>query len=261
MVGFVGTLLLVLAQITQPAPSVTPPAPKTIIRIKSTPFCTVFRENVFHAVEGLRVNDMVIDQGQLLLSKWAYDSIADTGKIEAGGLAEARKSQGPSVKMDQYQLGEVVHQAAHNVQRVYALLNDPQRFPQTAQDDATRDLIKMKAVLQAVADAQERSIDILSGTYETAALLALLSFGNNTVGALQQGSSPDQNLQVGDQVFNPPGYLSPPASAAPAQTSLFASTPIGRIRSAVVISQRITGGVENNVADAVISGIKRCGAQ
>jgi hypothetical protein len=250
MVGFVGTFLLVLAQITQPAPSVTPPAPKTIIRIKSTPFCTVFRENVFHAVEGLRVNDVVIDQGQLLLSKWAYDSIADTGKF-----------QGPSLKMDQYQLGEVVHQAAHNVQRVYALLNDPQRFPQTPQDDAARDLIKMKAVLQAVADAQERSINILSGTYETAALLALLSFGNNTVGALQQGSSPDQNLQVGDQVFNPPGYLSPPASAAPAQTSLFASTPIGRIRSAVVISQRITGGVENNVADAVISGIKRCGAQ
>jgi hypothetical protein len=55
-----------------PAPSPSPTPPRTIIRIKSTPFCQVFRDNTFHAVEGLRINDQVIGQGRIVFAKWAY---------------------------------------------------------------------------------------------------------------------------------------------------------------------------------------------
>ena len=247
----VGAILLALAQAADTAaPSPSPSPLKTIIRVKTTPFCDVFRENVFRAVQGLRINDDVIDEGQSVLAKWVYDSVVEGGKLN-----------GPSVKMDQYHLGQVAYQAGHNLQRVYALLNDPNRFPTTPQNDADRELLKMKGTLTAVVEAQERSLNIISGTYETAALYSLLSLGNNTAGALQQGSVADKNLELGDPVFTAPGYITPPTTASSAHASLFGSTPVGRIHSGIVISQRITGIVESQVADAIKPGIERCARQ
>jgi hypothetical protein len=239
-------LLLVLAQAT-PAPVANPSAGalKTIIHLKTTPFCDVFRDNVFHAVQGLRGNDGVIDQAQLVMAKWAYDIVAESGN-------------GPSVKMDQYQLGLVVQQVAHNLQRVRELLNDPQRFPQPPQNDGDRDLLKIQATLQSVADSQERTLNILSGMYETSALNALLSLGNNTGGALQQGSIADKNIALGDPIFTSPGYSPPPTFSVSKHASLFASTPVGRIHTAVIISQRLTASAENQVMPAITPGITRC---
>jgi hypothetical protein len=239
-------LALLLAQVPAPESSVSP-TPQTIIRLKTTPFCTTFRENVFHAVQGLRVNDLVIDQGQSVLGKWAYDSVVDKGR---GG--------GASRKMDQYQLGQVVGQAAHNLQRVYALLNDADRFPSTPQTNADRDLATMKAALEAVADSQERSLNILSGTYETAALNALLSLGDPTTGALRTGGSVDKPVELGDPVFTSPGSIPPPTTASSVRGSLFSGTPVGQIRTAVVITQKITGSVEDHVDAAIVPGVQRC---
>jgi hypothetical protein len=92
---------LLLAQIT--APSAT--APPTIIRVKTTPFCQVFRTNIFEVLQGLRINDTVIDQGRMVLAKWAYDSVVDQPHLDSGGA---------SLRLDQVQLGNVVTQAAHN---------------------------------------------------------------------------------------------------------------------------------------------------
>jgi hypothetical protein len=104
---------------------------------------------------------------------------------------------GASRKMDQYQLGQVVNQAARNLERVHALLNDPDLFPTTRQNDANRDLLAVKAALQAVADSQERSLNMLSGTYETAALDALLSLGNGAAEALKTGSTREKSRRCG----------------------------------------------------------------
>jgi hypothetical protein len=90
-----------VAQIT--APSAT--APPTIIRVKTTPFCQVFRTNIFEVLQGLRINDTVIDQGRMVLAKWAYDSVVDQPHLDSGGA---------SLRLDQVQLGNVVTQAAHN---------------------------------------------------------------------------------------------------------------------------------------------------
>jgi hypothetical protein len=255
MLEYIATLSLLLAQVpTPPNPSSAPP--KTIIRIRSTPFCTVFRENVFFAVQGLRINDLVIDQGRAVLAKWAYDSVVDAGRFG-----------GASRKMDQYQLGQVVNQAARNLERVHALLNDSDRFPATPQNDADRDLLAVKATLQTVADSQERSLNILSGTYETTALYALLSLGNGAAEALKTSSTPEKSPELGDPVFSTPSYIPPPSAsnshgslptAASAHGSLFASTPIGKVQTAVVITQRMTGSAEDRVGAAVTPGVERC---
>jgi hypothetical protein len=73
-----------VAQAAAPAPSSTPPP--TIIRIKSTPFCQVFRDNILQAVEGLRFNDRVISEGKSTLSKWAYDSVLENSRVDDAGI-------------------------------------------------------------------------------------------------------------------------------------------------------------------------------
>ncbi|HEY6485474.1 MAG TPA: hypothetical protein VIX83_03730, partial [Candidatus Cybelea sp.] len=239
-------LLVEAAQVPSAAPAVS--APPTIVRVKSsTPFCQTFRDNVFHAVEGLHINDDVIDEGNSILAKWAYDSIVDGGK-----------RGGASIKMDRYQLGLVVGQAAKNLQRVYTLLNDANRFSEKSQTDNSHDLLEMKRALEEVADEQERSLNLLSGTYETSAFYALLGQGSDTAGALQRGSIADKNLELGDPVFSVPGVSPPPVTASAPKGSLFAEAPVGRIRTAVTISQRLTGNVESHVGQVLQAGIEKC---
>jgi hypothetical protein len=241
------TLLVVavtVAQAVAPAPASTPPP--TIIRIKSTPFCQVFRDNILHAVEGLRFNDRVISEGKSTLSKWAYDSVLENSSVDDAG-----------VQMDRYQLGLLVYQAAHNLQRIYGLLNDPDRFPENPQTDADRDLTEMKASLEDIAEAQERRLDLLSGTYETGALNDLLSRGNDTAGALQQ-STADKKIGLGDPVFTSPGYSPPPIAASQPDASLIGATQAGRIATVIGNDQRDTGSIEDLVTGAVVPGVDRC---
>jgi hypothetical protein len=281
-----GALLLLLfafqvAQVTdQPSPSATPP--KEIIRIRSTPFCQVFRQNIFGAVEGLRINDAVIDRGRSVLSKFAYDSVVDQKRYSRVGEGSIG---GGSIDMDDYQLGQIAFQAAQNLTIVYSLLGDPVLFPKDPQTDADRDLAVMKARLEAVADAQERSLNIINGTYESAALNSLLGRGDNSNGAMGQASIAEKTINLGDPILSPgPRTTSPPlstsqgrtlgssdaalpapgSSAAPhsgsaqGHTSLFATTPVGQMYTAVDITQRQPARVEDRVDDAVMPGINRC---
>ena len=66
-----GAAALILALQTSPGVAPSPSStPKTIIRTKTSPFCQTFRDNVFYAIEGLRINDRVLDEGHSLLSTW-----------------------------------------------------------------------------------------------------------------------------------------------------------------------------------------------
>ncbi|HVR45862.1 MAG TPA: hypothetical protein VMT95_04415 [Candidatus Binatia bacterium] len=253
-------MILALQKPSAPAPNPTPPpALKTIIRMKTSPFCEAFRENVFHAVEGLRVNDRVIEQGRSLLAKTAYDGVVDrTGMPGPVPGVPPQNLGAPSVRMDQYQLGQVMGQIAHNLQRVYGLLNDPRRFAEHPQNDADRELATMKSALLAIAEAQERSLNLISGEYETAALDDMFARGDNTAGALGAGSIVDKNLKLGDPILASPGSSPLPAGGALPHGSLFAGTPVGGVAALVDISQRLTGDTEDQVLSAVLPGMDRC---
>lgn len=242
-------MILALQKPSGPAPNPTPPPPlKTIIRMKTSPFCEAFRENVFHAVEGLRVNDRVIEQSRSLLAKTAYDGVVDqTGMPGPVAGVPPQDVGAPSVRMDQYQLGQVMGEIAHNLQRVYGLLNDPKRFAEPPQNDADRELATMKSALLTIADAQERSLSLISGQYETAALNDMFSRGDNTA-----------NLKLGDPILTSPGSPPLPAGGALPHGSLFAGTPVGGVAALVDISQRLTGDTEDQVLSAVLPGMDRC---
>ena len=254
-----GAAALIFALQTSPGVAPRPSStPKTIIRTKTSPFCQTFRDNVFHAIEGLRINDRVLDEGHSLLSKLTHDGVVDPGgRAPVAGVPAQQGLKPASVHMDEYDLEQVVGQAAHNLQRVYGLLNEPGRFAEHPQSDAERDLASMKADLQAVADAQERSLNLLSGQYETAALYDLLGRGDGMAGALGQASVAENNLKAGDPILASPGSLSPPVGGAQAHGSLFASTPAGHTGAAVAVSRQLTS-TENRVLSAVASGLDRC---
>ena len=243
--GLALLLAFQLAQVTAPSPTSSPPP--TIIRLKTSPFCQVLRENVFQAVQGLRINDAVIEQGEVVLAKWARDSVVDQPHRGIGGA---------SIQLDQVRLGYVVTQAARNLQKVHGLLNDPNAFKKDSRTQEDRDLATMNARLQDVATAQERSLNLLSGLYETAALNQLLSKGPTLPPGVS--GSTDESIELGDPIFKLPGFIYPPNFSSQAGASLFAGTPAGRFVTAVAINQHITGDIETNVADAVMPDINRC---
>jgi hypothetical protein len=237
-----------LAQAGLPAPTASPSPPPTIIRIKSTPFCQVFRDNILNSVNGLRYNDRVIDESKSTLARWAYDSVMEDPRVDGAGL-----------EMDHYQLGQLVFQVAHNLKHIYELLNDPDRIPAKPHTDADRDLAEMRASLQYIADAQARWLDLLSGTYETAALNDMLGRGTDAANATQQSSAPDKKLQLGDP-FTTPGYSPPPIAASQADASLIGATQAGRIATVITNDKRDTGNLQDLVTGAVMPGVKRCGS-
>jgi hypothetical protein len=61
-------------------------------------------------------------------------------------------------------------------------------------------------------------------------------------------SSTGARIDLGDPTFKAPGVLYPPNFGSRAGTSLFAGTSVGRVDTAIVINQRITGQVEDRVA-------------
>ncbi len=239
-------LAVVVAQAAAPGPSSSPPPP-TIIRIKSTPFCQVFRDNILTAVDGLRFNDRVIDESKSTLAKLAYDSVLENRKVDGAGI-----------EMDHYQLGQLAFQVAHNLEHIYALLNDANRTPSDPPTDADRELSEMRASLEFIADAQARWLNLISGTYETAALDDLLSQGNDVAASVQPGSVSTRKLDLGDPTFTSPGYTPPPVAASQPDASLVGATQAGRIATVIGNDKRDTGSVQDLVAGAVMPGIARC---
>jgi hypothetical protein len=236
-----------VAQAAAPAATASPSPPPTIIRIKATPFCQVFRDNILSAVNGLRYNDRVIDESKSTLAKWAYDSVMEDPRVDGAGL-----------EMDHYQLGQLVFEVAHNLQHIYELLNDMDRIPANPHTDADRDLAEMRDSLQYIADAQARWLNLLSGTYETAALNDFLSRGNDTADAVRQANVPQKQLDLGDPVFTTPGSSPMPIAAAQPDASLIGATQAGRIATAITNDKHDTGSIQDLVTGAVMPGIKRC---
>jgi hypothetical protein len=205
------------------------------------------RDDVFHAVQGLRINDAVIDGGQSLLGKWAYDSVASGSSVRGGGP-----------KMDAYQVGQVVHQAAQNLDLVRALLEKIDHTIGSKNTPDGRDLASIQQALQNVVNAQERSLNILSGTYETASLYQLLGKSDPAANAVTSANA-TAGPELGDPILpTTPGVTPAPTIGLSGKGSLFSSTPIGQIASGLNVSRHLTGDAEDKVLGAVQSGVDRC---
>jgi hypothetical protein len=178
--------LVIVAQIAQglpsPAAAQSPGPLKEIIRVRSSTLCTTLRNNLFPAFKVLRVNDAMIGRGQAILAKTATDAAAyaaNASPVDSSGgdpfQQEAEANEGSASatggasaasEMDAYQLGILAQNLAKNIERIEALLDDPHLFPATPKSDDERALVLAQSRLEAVADRQRASLNVLSATAE-----------------------------------------------------------------------------------------------
>jgi|GEM_PF-2954178 len=236
------SFLLIAAELN-PAPSASPLAPKQIIDIRVSPFCRTLRENVYHVIAGLRQNDAVIARGRELLNRMARDQMLDPYENGIGGA---------SISMDQYQLGEIVGDAGHNISRVAGLLAEVEQLPSVARKSDGAAVLAIER-LEAVAQAQRASLNVLSGIYETAALENLFSKGDGMQGALGRAGLADKNLELGDSVL---GSGSEPTLHAGTQGGAAAAASAQDLTA----GELATGSTEEAVLPALQPLIDRCEA-
>lgn len=159
----------VLAAAPAPAPSPSPSPLRTIVRVRSSPFCTALRANVGHAIGGLLLNDRLVDQGRSDLVKLAHDDMLEgelTSAFNQMGPASLGPG-GPAVTLDLNRLDAVVGSIVHNLSVVDAILNDPARFPPQPKTEDDRQMLQLKAQIAQVADAQREALNLLTGPSET----------------------------------------------------------------------------------------------
>ena len=148
--------------------------------------CSTLRENVGQAIQGLIVNDGVVDQGRMMMNKIRHDAMAAPKSTSTTG------GTGASSAMDDVQLQNLVGVLAHNLDKVEALLNDPHHFPATPANDEQRQLLQAKAQLEAVVAQQRAALNIIAGTVDQNQLLDLQSRTNPISPAAYNASGPQR---------------------------------------------------------------------
>lgn len=171
-----------------PSPAATPL--KTITRIHSSPLCTGLRRAIAPAVSKVLQTDQVIAKSKPLFDEYVRDT-ADNSSSAARDMAVER-------------LNQLIGPLVTNTQRVDELLNNGSSFPRFAHSSDDRELLKMRAQLQAVNDQQKHALDVISGFVATEQMAELQSAGHEMDAAV----APDQKSQMGT-----------PAPAAPAPST------------------------------------------
>lgn len=249
-------LAVSLAIGTTPWPSPAPTALKVIVTVKSSLLCTTLRDNVARAVDGLRVNDKIIDQGRTLLEKTAHDSLA-TGTTPHGGF-KGSTTRNPAMTMDSYQLGVIGATLAKNLGKIDELLNDNNRFVSNPTAEDQRQLAVAKSQLEAVEAHQKVALNVIYGTADTMELQDLLSRGDGMSGALGQTSVNDQPVDLTKDPID--ARASPPTASlisAP-EGSLFAQTVYGRLALSTAIVQHDVGDAEDILTPTILTITTEC---
>jgi hypothetical protein len=248
-------LIFLVAQV-QPTASAAAPSPsaaplKTIVTVKSSLLCTTLRDNLSYAVQGLRINDNMIDQGRLLLSQTAYDSLtSSTGTSHVPD----KQRRNPAMLMDTFKLNELSHQLARNIDRIDTLLSDRSRFSDGPTNDEQSQLALAKAQLEAVVAGQKATLNVIAGTASTTDLQDLLSRGDGTQGALQQASHDEGDIDLRN---DPVGNSAPTQPVRPAG-SLFEQSVYEQLALATRVEQAQIGSAENTLTPTILLIVDEC---
>jgi hypothetical protein len=244
---------IVLAAVT---PFLVPasPAPSTttlpeIGHVRSNVLCTTLRQNIAPTIAGLMKNDEIIGAGHRAFKKMGSD---------AAGTSSA------AIDLDKLYLEQVETRLVHNLKVVDKLLGDQQRFPSVPKSDDERDVITMRSQLLAVADAQRKSLDLVSGTIATEDL------------GQMQGDISTQMKSATGQVAPLPGATGDPVSfigaaglpdytpvsglptTASKTSTLGGHTVYDEIASALENTQGTTARRETVATSAVIAAVNDC---
>jgi hypothetical protein len=159
----------VICPVSSPGPTTQPTPLQTIGHVTATLLCSGLRNEIGPSISGLRVNDRIISQGQVMMTKLRADALADPRSNSGTGGA------GASSEMDDLQMSYLVQALTKNLTRIERLLNDPVVFPKRAESDDQRALDLAKARLAAVAAGQRKILNTLATTLQTNQANDLLS--------------------------------------------------------------------------------------
>ncbi len=158
-----------ICPIPSPNPTSTTTPLQTIGHVTATVLCSGLRLKIAPSISGLRINDRIISQGQLMMAKLRFDALSDPKSVSATGGA------GASSEMDDVQMAQLVQALTNNLNKVDGLLNDPAIFPDRTATEDQRALDLAKSRLEAVAVGQRKILNILATTLQTNQANDLLS--------------------------------------------------------------------------------------
>jgi hypothetical protein len=276
--------LLLAATVAQvaPAPSPTASPLKTITTVKSGPLCTTLTTTVLHTIQGIQINDKIIESSKLVLvdmgKAWLPASTAgekfDQLQAQWGNAPGGTHNvDNPGLILGAQHIYKIAQGLVHNLQIIDNLLNDPARFPVNPQSDQDKEAIQLKQQLQAVADQQRKNLNVLNGMADTFSLQDLIAHGDGTQGAINGGgkgdqvSHNDQDVSFQDVISGPergrngsakdPTVDTDPAISQKA-TGLDANNPMMRFYVGVEQNQATTEQAENALAQTVLQVVNQC---
>jgi hypothetical protein len=170
---------LIFAITATPVPSATPL--KTILHVRTSPFCTIFNDTIRHSVEGILTNDALLARGSVLLRETGHD-------LSVGFDAHTQ--------LDMNRMEIVQDQILHNLDLIDKLLNSlPEADSSTIDGRLTE---QMKVQLQAAARQQNLELNSISGTIGQIQLDELQNADVSFGGALSSGIKlPDTGVLAG----------------------------------------------------------------
>lgn len=196
------TLAALVALSAGPAPAVAAaPKPaatplKTISHVYSKRLCTGLRRSIAPAVGRVLQNDRVMQTSRPLFQSFVKNSSSGS---QAG------------TDMDVMRLEQLINPMVKNTQEIERLLNDSV-YPRNPQNDEDKQLLIMRAQLQAVLAQQKQALDLISGFVDTQNMAELQAAGHDY----------DKAINGTDQSKTPPGssnsntpQTSPTAAPAP----------------------------------------------
>jgi hypothetical protein len=272
---FTLAIALTVAQVT-PLPS-APPL-KVIITVKSTPLCQSLTDTVFPTISGLQSNDRIVAATKPVLKDFgnAWVENNDTGHEfdEAAAQPQAiyrepaavHNDDNPAMILDARRLARLAEGIVHNLRVIDGLLADPRLTPD------------LRAQLEAVAEQQQKNLNVIYGLADTFELQDLIAHGDNTQGALNGGTGKnaaylsfnDQDVSFQDVLSGPqrghplPGGAprDPTVDTDPAikqsATGEQANNPIYRFYLGVTQNQLATAQAENQLLQSVQAVTSQC---
>lgn len=276
------TALLFATVVAQAAPAPTATPLKTITTVKSAPLCTTLTDTVFHTIQGLQINDKIIESSKPVLvnmgKAWMPDSVAgekfDQMQAQWGNAPGGTHNvDNPGLILAAQGLYKISAGIVHNLAIVDDLLNDPTRFPAQVKNDQDRQALQLKAELQAIADQQRKNLNVLNGLADTFNMQDLIAHGDGTQGAINGGgkgdqvSHNDQDVSFQDVVSGPergrngsakdPTVDTDPAVSQKA-SGVLANNPIFRFYAGVEANQVATAHAEDALTGTVLDVVNEC---
>lgn len=241
---------------TAPNPGPTPL--KTITNVHTSPLCTGLRKSITPAVGKVLQSDHIIASSKPLFKAFVQASTDQLTK--------------PAQDIAVMRLEQLVGPLVANTQRVDELLGNPYAFPKSARSNDDRQLLKMRAQLQAVNNQQKHALDVISGFVATQQLADLQAAGHGmdsvtapniksqmpTPGPLSPTPLTPSilNAGVGNDGNDPTRKLDP--RLHPSGNSLAAS-PLDVFGNAITSYQHDIQSSEQAAAKSVLEAVPLCG--